>query len=289
MSNPSRAWSWRHAFASSDLPATTKHVLHTVGMFMNELGEGCYPSVADICRYSGLDKKTVLKHLAAAREAGWLAVSQHGFRGQKWKRNEYAARWPERDLVAPTPPACEPKGGGLAPPPSQGPKVVELAPEGGGIEGPKVVEEVHQDKTSPVTPPETSPDRRARERAPSIQAVSAPKPNSTKDELLAVLDEARAEAVIEHRKRIRKPLTAHAARLLAGKFRQCADPNAAADAMIVNGWQGFEPSWLDGRERSPKGPAPPAARPRPADPLFAICQAELSIPTPERTHAIERR
>ena len=110
-----------------------------------------------------------------------------------------------------------------------------------------------------------------------------------KGALAEVLDETRANAVIEHRQRIRKPLTAHGARLLAGKFRQCPDPNTAADAMIVNGWQGFEPSWLDGRERSPKDPAPPASRPRTADPLFAICQAELSIPTPERTHAIERR
>src|SRR5690606_29974766 len=137
----SAAWSWRHAFAQSDLPATTKHVLHTLGMFMNELGEGCYPSVADICRYSRLDKKTVLKHLAAAREAGWIAVSQHGYRGQRWKRQEYAARWPERDLVAACPPDDGEEGGGAVPPPSGAPKVVESVPEGGGIEGSKVVEQ----------------------------------------------------------------------------------------------------------------------------------------------------
>lgn len=185
MNGTSPAWSWRHAFARSSLPATTKHVLHTLGMFMNELGEGCYPSVADICRYSGLDKKTVLKHLATAREAGWIAVAQHGYRGQKWKRQEYAARWPERDLVA----ACAPEpddssdaaaddaareedaaeraeGGGAAPPPCAAGKVVESAPEGGGIEGSKVVEQLHQDKTSPDTTPDTSPERagaRARE------------------------------------------------------------------------------------------------------------------------------
>lgn len=95
--------------------------------------------------------------------------------------------------------------------------------------------------------------------APSGRASASPSAKPTpKSALAEILDEAHADAVIEHRQRIRKPLTAHAARLLAGKFRQCADPNAAADAMIVNGWQGFEPSWLDGRERSPKGPAPPA-------------------------------
>lgn len=160
MSGSSRAWSWRHAFSSSDLPAMTKHVLHTLGMFMNELGEGCYPSVADISRYSGLDKKTVLKHLSTARDAGWIAVSQHGYRGQRWKRQEYAARWPERDLLSSCQPADDDEGGGNTPPPSDAAKVVEFVPEGGGNEGSKVVEQLHQDKTSPVTTPSTSPIER---------------------------------------------------------------------------------------------------------------------------------
>lgn len=62
--------------------------------------------------------------------------------------------------------------------------------------------------------------------------------------LEAVLDETHAAAVVEHRQRIRKPLTAYAAAKLADKFAQCADPNAAADKMIGNGWQGFEPEWM---------------------------------------------
>lgn len=161
----SLAWSWRHAFSRSDLPPSTKLVLHTLGMFMNEFGESCHPSVADICRHSGLDKKTVLKHLGLARDAGWIAVSQHGYRGQRWKRQEYVACWPERDLVAPCPPDDDGEGGGVVPPPSGAGKVVESVPEGGGIEGSKVVEPLHQDKTSPDTTPVTSPvEREARER-----------------------------------------------------------------------------------------------------------------------------
>jgi hypothetical protein len=79
--------------------------------------------------------------------------------------------------------------------------------------------------------------------------VPAGKPpaNSPKTELLASLDEARAQAVIDHRQKIRKPLTAHAAKLLAGKFAGCPDPNAAADMMIANGWQGFEAGWVENR------------------------------------------
>lgn len=67
-------------------------------------------------------------------------------------------------------------------------------------------------------------------------------------ELLKVLDPERADAVVDHRRCIRKPLTAHAAKLLAGKFAECPDPNAAADAMISNGWQGFEPEWMERRQ-----------------------------------------
>jgi hypothetical protein len=163
--DPTRvAWTWRHAVCASDLAPTTRHVLLTLSMFMNELGESCHPSTADICRYSGLDKKTVLKHVAAAREAGWIDVSQHGYRGQKWKRHEYAARWPDRDLVAPCQPDDAGEGGGAVPPRFEAEKVVESAPEGGGTEGSKVVEHVHQDKTSPENIPNTSPvERDARE------------------------------------------------------------------------------------------------------------------------------
>lgn len=79
-----------------------------------------------------------------------------------------------------------------------------------------------------------------------------------RDELETVLDAERAKAVIDHRQRIRRPLTAHAAKLLAGKFAKVSDPNAAADAMIANGWQGFEPEWIEKREaRSRNATSPP--------------------------------
>ncbi len=91
-----------------------------------------------------------------------------------------------------------------------------------------------------------------------------------RDALLVVLDADRADAVIEHRKRLRKPLTTYAARLLAGKFRQSADPTAAADAMIANGWLGFDPSWLSGRQA--RAPAPRRER----DGLFALAGQFLS-------------
>lgn len=69
-------------------------------------------------------------------------------------------------------------------------------------------------------------------------------------ELSVVLDEAHALSVIQHRRKIRKPLTARAAQLLAGKFSKTRDPNASADAMVSNGWQGFEPEWMDRQKSS---------------------------------------
>lgn len=73
----------------------------------------------------------------------------------------------------------------------------------------------------------------------------SPKKPTPFEELSLVLDEERARSVVDHRQRIRKPLTSQAAKLLAGKMGKCADPNAAADAMVSNGWQGFEPEWMD--------------------------------------------
>lgn len=81
-----------------------------------------------------------------------------------------------------------------------------------------------------------------------------------KDELLSVLDEEHADAVIEHRKRVKPILSTYAAKLLARKFAQVSDPNAAADAMIANGWKGFEPHYLERRQQGP---------PRQRGPTFA--------------------
>jgi hypothetical protein len=73
--------------------------------------------------------------------------------------------------------------------------------------------------------------------------------NTIRGELLVVLDEEHADAVIDHRKALRRPLTLRAAKVLASKFALMPDPNAAADAMIGNGWHGFEPQWLENRCR----------------------------------------
>jgi uncharacterized protein YdaU (DUF1376 family) len=79
-----------------------------------------------------------------------------------------------------------------------------------------------------------------------------------RDELLAVLDADRAQAVIEHRQRIGSPMTVKAAKQLAKKLSQWHDPNAAADEMLAQGWRGFKPEWMqDRQQRSTSPPAQP--------------------------------
>tara|TARA_R110002020_G_scaffold471284_1_gene698239 strand:- start:30331 stop:31551 length:1221 start_codon:yes stop_codon:yes gene_type:complete len=158
----SRAWSWRHAIAKSGLPPITRLVLHTLGLKMDATGGSCYPPISELVDLTGLDKKTVLKHLDVAEQNGWIEVSQHGFRGQKWKRNEYVARWPGRDLTGAPADTSDDEGGGGDTPPFEG-KVVEMAPEGGGNGSRKVVEEIHQDKTLPANSPSNLPAAGAEE------------------------------------------------------------------------------------------------------------------------------
>lgn len=68
------------------------------------------------------------------------------------------------------------------------------------------------------------------------------------DALMPTLDEDHAIAVVEHRKAKRAPLTKHAAKLLAKQFARCADPNEAADEMMLRGWQGFKAEWVKDRD-----------------------------------------
>ena len=70
-------------------------------------------------------------------------------------------------------------------------------------------------------------------------------------ELGKVLDPEHARAVVEHRNRLRKPMTARGAALLANSLSQAPDPNAAADEMIERGWQGWKADW--GRSHGPPG------------------------------------
>jgi hypothetical protein len=73
----------------SDLSPTTRLVLFVLASHLNAVGESCFPSTRRIALESGLSERSVCTHLDIAEKEGWIAVSQHGFKGQKWRRNEY--------------------------------------------------------------------------------------------------------------------------------------------------------------------------------------------------------
>lgn len=78
---------------------------------------------------------------------------------------------------------------------------------------------------------------------PSPVKVSREAKPTPKSILQTVVDEKRASALVEHRKKLRAPLTDDVARLLADKLARYADPNAAADVIMVKGWKSIEPDW----------------------------------------------
>lgn len=82
----------------------------------------------------------------------------------------------------------------------------------------------------------------------SLEPSQTAKPKTPQAVLETILSEAHAKAIVDHRKIIRKPLTVHAAELLAKKFA-AADtcgmtPDQAADYQIERGWQAFNPEWV---------------------------------------------
>ena len=95
-------FNWRLAMMSDrNLAAPTKHVLLTLSTHMTAWGESCYPTIDQLVYESSLSRRAVLKHLKLARESGWIHVETHGFRGQRWRNNEYIPAQPATASVVP--------------------------------------------------------------------------------------------------------------------------------------------------------------------------------------------
>lgn len=121
-----------------------------------------------------------------------------------------------------------------------------------------------QDNRTNCPPGQMEPENRTnRVIKPDIAVSPEPSRNHQEPskkgarEVFAILGEVLSQGVatdfIAHRKALRKPLTARAAELVAGKLRGCSDPDAVANASIMNGWQGVFP------EREPPDKAKPFA------------------------------
>jgi len=76
------------------------------------------------------------------------------------------------------------------------------------------------------------------------------KPEAIVEILSAVVPEETARELIAHRRAIKSPLTAGAAKGLAKNLASYSDPKAGAEAMMANGWRGFKPEWMDNQARA---------------------------------------
>lgn len=88
-----------------------------ISVHMNDMGEGCYPSVKRISELASLSERSVCTHIEEAGNLGWLIVQKHGFNGQGWARHEYRPAWPEgtEGDSAPTDKGTEPYAEGTEP------------------------------------------------------------------------------------------------------------------------------------------------------------------------------
>lgn len=79
-------------------------------------------------------------------------------------------------------------------------------------------------------------------------------------ELSGLLDAETIEAIVDHRKKKRAPITARAGMLMAKELRKCPCPQEAADMMLLHGWQGIKAEWVQNRQPQKRKEPPPRQR-----------------------------
>ena len=87
---------WRFAICNSDLPPTTRHVLLTLSLYMNEMGESHFPTTTKLAMDTGLSKHSVITHLAKAEKCGWIKKYVYGCKGKNWRQHGYELTFPRR-------------------------------------------------------------------------------------------------------------------------------------------------------------------------------------------------
>jgi hypothetical protein len=101
---------------------------------MDRDGGSCFPTIADLSKKSGRDRKTISRALRRAADDGWLEIQNGIFSGQRWRNQSYVVCFPEER------------------------KVGELRSEAGGALPHELGEPCPQDNTSPINSPNNSPE-----------------------------------------------------------------------------------------------------------------------------------
>jgi len=91
---------WQKMIASIHGPEspTTRHVLLTLSLFMDNDGGSCFPATRTIADNTGLSERSVCTHLELAANTGWIKKTERAGNGQAWKRHSYEAAIPEKAL-----------------------------------------------------------------------------------------------------------------------------------------------------------------------------------------------
>lgn len=97
----------------------------------------------------------------------------------------------------------------------------------------------------PPGKPKSQKDSVANEQHEDYAARARGEGYSISSILLEVLDKKHAKALIDHRKRMKKPLSEIAAERLTSKLSEARDANAAVELMLERGWVGFDIEWKD--------------------------------------------
>ena len=209
------------AAKSNVRPSGRKFVLMALADYADEAWS-CFPSVEQLATYTSQGEKTVRDHLDALEEAG--IISRDRQRRDDGTLGRYRFRIHRRNLPVDDQRRKSP--------------VADFA-NGEKQPEPPADFATHNPQTEP-------------------SSITSKREPAQFDELAQVLDAEHAHAVIAHRKNFKAKFTPYAARLLAKEFAKCIDPNAAAEIMIRNGWQGFEHTWIErqqARGSPPKAPS----------------------------------
>ncbi len=93
--NRQGVWCWRDAIRQSSMPTLAKTVCWNLSLYMNDVGAGCFPSIAQQMRDTGLSHRVVGRYLHIAVEHRYLEIVKDRAASGKFLRNKYLPRYPD--------------------------------------------------------------------------------------------------------------------------------------------------------------------------------------------------
>lgn len=96
-------WTWRDAVRQSAVAPLTKLVCYSIANYLTDVGQGCWPSTRTLMADTGLSNRSVATHIAAAVEAGLLAVERKVGGDGRFQLTRYLPRFPDNAVLARAP------------------------------------------------------------------------------------------------------------------------------------------------------------------------------------------